>query len=239
MAATSRTTRTTRGSRRRVPMPRRTVSASITETPASSARAVTSASGRPPTCAPVRVAGEQQVVAARGRLGRAVGGVHHRDAEALGRGPRYGAEVVAADVRVVEAEEFHREVPEADVAPDVREVLPSVGGEEPHEVCAPAPRSAPGAAEAVRDEVAQGVRGARHVVVVRAEDEPRGEPSARRAHEVDGALDGLRFREEVTRDDGHVGRRQRGEEPRLRRVAAHDVEVREVEDREGRGAARR
>jgi hypothetical protein len=69
-------------------------------------------------------------------------------------------------------------------------------------------------------------------VVVRPQHEPRCPPATDRPHRLDGRLDRLRFGEEVPGDHGHVDRRERREEPGLLRVAADEVEIRQVQDRE-------
>jgi hypothetical protein len=130
--------------------------------------------------------------------------VHHREPEPLRRAPRDDPQIVPADVRVVQAKELDRQAVELDPVADVREVAPAVGLQVGDEIAwASAPR-APRPPVGARHQVPERVQQARGVVVVRAENEPRREPSPVRADRLDRRLDCLRLGQEVARDDGHV-----------------------------------
>ena len=84
-------------------------------------------------------------------------------------------------------------------------------------------------------EVRQVVQRPRREVVVRSQHEPRREPASGRRDGRDRRLDGLRLRQEIAGHDRDIGRRQRGEEARLLRVAPEHVQVREVQHHEAVG----
>ena len=116
----------------------------------------------------VRVAGDDQVVAERGRLGRRVGRVHHREPEPVGRAPRRHPEVVPADVGVVEAEQLDRQPVEVDLAADVREVAPAVGAQLRDQLGAPGPARRDGACRCVGSTRGSSAAGARSSRSIRA-----------------------------------------------------------------------
>ncbi|HET9310870.1 MAG TPA: hypothetical protein VFP41_06565 [Actinomycetota bacterium] len=159
--------------------------------------------------------------------------MHDGDAEAIERSAGGDREVVLSDVRVVESEQLDRQPVEIDLTPHVRQVVPPVCLELRDQLrCAPGP----GAARLpLRAEVREVVERPRHVVVVRAEDEPRCHPASNRREGVDGPFDRIGFSEEVAGHHGDVGSRQAGEEPRLSLVASHEVQVAEVQNGERLG----
>ncbi|HJR98401.1 MAG TPA: hypothetical protein VJ979_10895 [Actinomycetota bacterium] len=160
--------------------------------------------------------------------------MHDDDAEAIERSAGSDREVVLSDVRVVESEQLDWQPVELDLAPHVRQVVPPVCLELRDQL-----RSAPGPGAArlpLRAEVREVVEGPRHVVVVRAEHEPRCQPASDRRERLDGPFDRLGLSEEVAGHHGDVGARQAGEEPCLPLVASHEVQVAEVQNGERLGA---
>ena len=87
------------------------------------------------------------------------------------------------------------------------------------------PASASRRAAVLGEEVADRVLRPGDVVVVRTQDEPRGESSARGSNGGDGGFDGLGLGQEVTRHHGDVGGRERREEGGLAPIDADHVQV--------------
>ena len=158
--------------------------------------------------------------------------MHHGEAEPTLGSPRSDAKVVAADVRVVQAQQLDIEPAERHVSSDVGEVLPSLGDELTNELGGAAPTNTPAPAPA-RQEVGEVVHRLRDEIVVGAEDEPGSEPAADRPNRFHRGGDRLGFGEEVARHDRDVRRGQRREEPSLPRIATHEVQVGEVQNDEG------
>ena len=179
----------------------------------------------------MRVPRHDEVVAERRELGRRIGGVHDGQAEPSRPAARRGAQVHAVDVRVVQADHLDRRPVQRDVVALVLEVDPTVGRERPLQVLGPAPSHA-APADSPACEVVEVVQGARTVVVVRAEDEERTEPSPHRLEGPNRVLHALRFAEEVSGDHRDVGSRKVSQERRLARVAGHEMEIREVQQRQ-------
>jgi hypothetical protein len=170
--------------------------------------------------------------------GAEVGRVHDGDAEPLRRAARDHPCVVPVDVRVVEAEQLDGETLEVDLAPHVAHVLPAAGPELCHQIGAAAPTC--GARPALRREVLQVVERLRHEVVVRTQDEPRGEPAPCRRDRCHRRLHRPGLGEEVAGHDRDVGGRQGRDEGRLAPVAGDEVQVRQMQDRQlGRSRAAR
>ena len=188
----------------------------------------------------VRVPGDDEPVAAGDDLGRGVRRVRHRDPERRRGLPRRDAQVLSADVCVVQPEQLDGEAIQLELVAQVREVAPAVRVQQgPHLVGPPSTNASRAAATAVGDEVADRVPRPGDVVVVRTQDEPRGESPARGPDGGDGRLDRLGFGQEVTRHDGDVGGRERREEGGLAPIAADDVQVGQVQHRECLGSVGR
>jgi hypothetical protein len=181
----------------------------------------------------VGVTGDDEGVAERGRFGRRVGGVHHREPEAVRRPARRDTKVVRADVSVVETEELDGESVERELEADVGQVLPALRSELPDQIRRAAP---PGLPQLPRPaEVGEVIQRLRDEVVVRTEDEPAREAAPGGLDRVDRGFDGLGLGEEVAGDDRDVGPGQPREETGLARVAAEEVEIGQMQDRQSSG----
>ena len=163
--------------------------------------------------------------------------MHHGEAKESRRSARRDAEVVTSDMGVVQAQQLDREPVQLNVSSDVREVVPAVGHELRRQVARPPALRAAGAPFTA--EVGQVVQGSRREVVVRTKDEPRREASLGRADGGDGRFDGFRFGQEVARDHRDVRRRQARQERGLARIDAHEMQVGQVEHRQGSRCVRR
>jgi hypothetical protein len=163
--------------------------------------------------------------------------VHDRQPEPfLGRA-RCDAEIVPADVGVIQAQQLDIEAIERHVSANVRQLLPTVGGQGADERGGtPSTGSSP---LPTLPEVREVVQRLRDEVVDGAEYEPRRQAPAYRPNPFDGRFDRLRLRQEVPGHDRDIRRRQRREEPRLPGIVTHEMQVGEVQDDEGPRGGRR
>jgi len=147
------------------------------------------------------------------------------------------AEVLAADVRVVQAQHLDLKAAQRDRAPDVPEVRPTVRFQLRDKLGSPAPlgRTLP----TPLGEVPEIVERPGDVVVVRSQHEERSPGPSEVPQGIDRVLHGLRLAHDVSRHHADVAPGQPGQESAHGPRAPREVEVGEVQHRELRGSIRR
>jgi hypothetical protein len=178
-----------------------------------------------------------EVVAERSELRCGVGGVDDGETERLRVLAWSDAEVLAADVRVVQAHHLDLQAVQRDRAADVPEVDPAVRFELGHEVGSTAPLGR--AVLAALAEILEVVARPGHVIVVRSQHEERGPGPSEVPQGIDRLLDGLRLAHDVSRHHADVAPGQPSQESAHGPRAPREVEVGKVQHRELRGSIRR
>jgi hypothetical protein len=146
-------------------------------------------------------------------------------------------EVLATDVRVVQAQDLNLQAVERDRAPGVPEVGPAVRFELSHKVGSSA--SLGHAVPAALAEVPKVVVRSGDEIVVRSQDEERSPGPSEAPQGLDDGLDCLGLAHDITRHHGEVAHGQPRKESAHRRRSPGEMEIGEVQNSEGHNSVGR
>jgi len=157
--------------------------------------------------------------------------VHDGEPECTGVLAGSHPEVLATDVRVVQAQHLHLQAVQRDRSPGVPQVGPTVRFELSHEVGSTPSLGPP--MPAALAEVLKVVQRPGDEIIVRSQDEEGSPGPSEVPQGLDGGLDGLGLAHEVACHHAEIARGQPGQESAHRHRSPREMEIGEVQHGEG------